>query len=473
MNPEVAAHFHLPEPRLSFHPDHRSEEHFHPLLGLLQFGPYSSGFLPDPIRVATISPSNGSQDLYRFMRELRSSYPAQERQDYLPDWPGFQSVFRVRMEAAQDLQLELDDSLDNEVQSSSDPHLVLSERLIRSIQSLVPFRTRFDVLFIYLPERWEPGFYGDSREEFDLHHHLKALAASMGIPVQFVREDRALEYPNRASVMWRIGIALYAKAGGIPWKMVESDPATAYIGISYAIKRNDTNDPSYVTCCSQIFDAEGIGLEFIAYNAHEVDIRGTNPFLSRTEMFRVISRSINLYRQRHAGQSPGRVMVHKSSQFREEEVEGAMEALHLCDEVDLLQVIQSPGWRAARLVEESTQSTKSRPADYPVQRGTVLSLTDQDALLWIHGSVTSLSPRRTHFQGARGTPQPIMLRRFAGHGSWHDTAFAALALSKMNWNNDALYDQLPVTMGYASILAEVMKGIEHLANQPYQFRFFM
>ena len=43
----------------------------------------------------------------------------------------------------------------------------------------------------------------------------------------------------------------------------------------------------------------------------------------------------------------------------------------------------------------------------------------------------------------------------------------------MNWNNDALYDQLPVTMSYAKVLSRVVKRIPQLRRSPYQFRFFM
>ena len=57
--------------------------------------------------------------------------------------------------------------------------------------------------------------------------------------------------------MWRIGFALYVKAGGVPWKLAEADPETAYIGLSYAVRPMESKRPRFVTCCSQVFDAEG------------------------------------------------------------------------------------------------------------------------------------------------------------------------------------------------------------------------
>ena len=109
---------------------------------------------------------------------------------------------------------------------------------------------------------------------------------------------------------------------------------------------------------------------------------------------------------------------------------------------------------------------------YPVKRGTLIGLNDREALFWLHGRVEGLS-EKVHFQGGRGTPQPLRLVRHAGHGSWDDTARSALALSKMDWNNDALYDHLPVTMSYAKVLARVVKRMPSLGTTPYQFRFFM
>jgi hypothetical protein len=474
MSAQIDPHLWLPEPQLAFHPDRGSDRDIHPLRGLLRFGPYSSGLMPDPIRVATLAPAGESERLYTFLRELNTRYEPTERKEYLPEWPGFQAVFGVHMRGAGgSCHRELDADLESEFEASSKPHIVLADRILRAIQALGAWRDQFDVLFIYIPERWEPGYFGGPGEDFDLHDHIKAATAMRRLPVQLVREDKALSYPHRASVMWRIGVALYAKAGGIPWKLADTDEETAYIGISYAVRPLESDSPRFVTCCSQVFDAQGAGLEFVAYDADEVNVQRDNPFLSRTEMFRVMTRSMGLYRRRHAGRSPRRVMVHKTTEFKPDEVDGCMEALHLCEAVDLIQVVEDVPWRGVRIERDAHKRAKGRPAAFPVARGTVIGITPREALLWTHGDVRGIDQRGSYFQGARSTPRPLRLFRHAGHGPWDDTAQAALALSKMDWNNDALYDALPVTMSYAKVLAGVVKRMPELGTAPYQFRFFM
>lgn len=73
--------------------------------------------------------------------------------------------------------------------------------------------------------------------------------------------------------------------------------------------------------------------------------------------------------------------------------------------------------------------------------------------------------------GDRARPSRHILH--AGNGPWDETAHSALALSKMNWNNDALYGRLPVTMSYAHVLARVLKRMPSLGATPYQILFFM
>ena len=472
MKSRLKSHMQLSEPKLSFHATRLSDCLHHPLRGLQRFGPYSSGFIPEPIRIATLAPFGESRYLYEFIKELKKKYRPTERKDYLPDWPGFHGVFGVHIEPApRSCRLELSHKTEVNFRNAEKPHVIIAEILTKEIHNIRAHRSEFDVLFIYIPKRWELAIFGEPGEDFDLHDYLKAFTAQRGIPIQIVRENSAVSYPCRASVMWRIGLALYAKVGGIPWKLSEADPEVAYIGISYSLRTLNSDKAQFVTCCSQIFDSEGAGLEFIAYDTTEVDVQRGNPFLSKTEMFRVMTRSMDLYRRQHAGRSPRRVMVHKTTEFKRDEIDGCMEALHLCETVDLIQVVEDVGWRGVCL-SRNDPGKKGKPTPFPVSRGTIIQIAPREVLLWTHGNVEGIT-RGSYFQGSRSTPRPVRLVRHAGHGSWDDTARAILGLSKMNWNNDSLYDPLPVTMTYAKILSRVVKRIPNLENMPYQFRFFM
>ena len=458
----------LAEPELAFHPDRPGDRSPHPLNGLLEYGPFSRALVNtviDPIRVATITPAGEGAQLAALVREFEASHQPRERRQYLPAFPGFQRVFGVRI-VPSGANVELPPTVDGELEAATKPHLVLGERLAHAVAALEAARNEFDVVLIYLPERWERAFEGERDEDFDLHDFLKALTAMRGIPSQIVREGSAVSYFCRASVMWRLGIAIYTKAGGVPWKLADADPDTAYIGLSYAIRPQEGERPRFVTCCSQVFDADGAGLEFIAYETDDVTIERRNPFLSRAEMRRVMARSLSLYQRRHAGRPPRRVIVHKTTEFKREEVEGCFDALEIAEVVELVQVKQEGSWRGIKI------EGKLRPAGYPLDRGSYLQLGDRDVLLWTQGDAPAVAAGSFYKEG-KGIPGPLELVRFAGHGGWDEHCRAVLGLTKMNWNNDALYDRLPVTLGYAQVLARTVKRMPRLAARPYPFRLFM
>jgi len=52
-------------------------------------------------------------------------------------------------------------------------------------------------------------------------------------------------------------------------------------------------------------------------------------------------------------------------------------------------------------------------------------------------------------------------------------AAEALALTKMDWNNDALYDPVPVTIRYSKRLARTIANVPSLPGRDYPFRLFM
>lgn len=464
------------EPSLAFHAERLSDRDAHPLIGLVNHGPYSRS-LPhlvlEPIRIGIIAPHGMLRPAEALISELETRYAPRERRQYLVDFLGFSRIFGVRAVLAQSsARLELPAQLDDDLARSPRPHQLLAERLTQALSALQAHRTEFDVVLVLLADRWAAGFWGPETEDFDLHDYLKAITAARGIPMQVVREGSGLQYFCRCSVMWRLSIAFYCKAGGIPWKLADAPQDTAFIGLSYAMRPQDDTGPRFVTCCSQVFDADGVGLEFIAYETGDIHIERDNPYLSRGEMRRVMARSLWLYQRRHAGRPPRRVVVHKSTEFKREEVDGCFDAWLAAEGLDLVQVQQDTLWHGV-LLNKRPGEPKGEPESYPCVRGTYLPLGAREVLLWTQGNAPTAVGGKNYYKEGKGVPTPLLLQRFAGHGGWDDTCSAVMGLSKMNWNNDGLYDRLPVTMGYAQVLARIVKRMPHLGTAPYQVRFFM
>lgn len=469
----------LEEPLLRFDPVDRTQTHIHPLRGLLQFGPYSSaivGAVPDPIRCAAIGPAGEGAGLVAIIKDLEAELDPSERHQYLPRWPGFRRVFHRDLRVLpRSRNIQLSHELDIRLQSVNRPHRFLAEALCDAIHQLYMRRSEFDLVIIYLPIRWKTAFNAVD-EEFDLHDFVKGTTASLGIPSQIVLESTATSNPNRASIAWALGIGIYAKVGGTPWKLAATDERVAFIGISYALRRDAQGGSRFVTCCSQIFDSEGGMLEFVAYQmaANRVSILGHNPFLSRDQMRAVISQSLVLYLERHAGVVPERVVVHKSTEFKKSEVEGCWDALERVNDVELLQIQDNTPWRAVQVEPDRRSSSGEQATAYPTKRGTLLYLGDYEALLWTQGNAPEVAFNgRGFFKEGVGIPRPILLRRWAGSMGAEAAASEVLALTKMNWNNDDLYDTLPTTLGYASTLAKVIKTMPSIESGPYSYRLFM
>lgn len=409
------------------------------------------------------------------MKMLRQRHEPTDRKEYVPPFPGFDRLFGTPLVAAQaSTHLQLPDSL-SALGGNGSPEARIASTLRNAIDRLALMRDRFDVAVVHLPDEWSSGLRTPT---FDARDYLKALGAAHAIPTQVVN-DRVFTFAYKASLSWRLAIALHVKAGGIPWKLAPLSgvpDATAYIGLAYAL-RGAPKSAHYVTCCSQVFDMDGGGMQFVAFEAQDAvedsEEARRNPFLGRRDMRAVLARSLQLYQARNGGALPRRLVVHKTTGFKQQEIDGALDALSSVPEVECIEVGTNAHWRGVWLGASQKAGRRSEPHRYPVPRGAMVMRSGVSAFLWVAGNAPSASNTGDYYQGKKSIPRPLVLTRHTGTGPLEVTCHEALALTKMDWNNDALYDPVPVTIRYSQRLARTIANVPELPGNSYPYRLFM
>jgi hypothetical protein len=468
----------LDEPLLSFSPSDSSQVDVHPLRGLINYGPYSKGSFGGytaKVRIAIVGPESAFRRCGALMASLRDSYQPNDRTEYVPTYPGFEALFRVKLDAAPAAaHIKWPDFL-SQLPGEGDVQVRLFQAMDAALRRLDAVRNEFDVVLMHFPDSWAPA---TRTKLFDAHDALKALGAKYNIPTQ-VLNDRAFTFRYKASLAWRLATALYVKAAGTPWKLaplkgVPDD--TAYIGLAYAL-RGDQRDAHYVTCCSQVFDMDGGGMQFVAFEARDpvkdVAEARRNPFLSRDDMRAVLARSMELYQGRNGGNLPKRLVIHKTTAYKPEEIDGAFDALSGVPEIECIEVGATSCWRGVWLIQSGQPKQPTKPSGYPVPRGTMVIRSSNSALVWIAGNAPGVSNTGDYYQGKKSIPKPLQIIRHAGRGPLELIVHEALAMTKMDWNNDALYDPVPVSIRYSQRLARTIANVPDLPRNVYPYRLFM
>ncbi len=187
----------------------------------------------------------------------------------------------------------------------------------------------------------------------------------------------------------------------------------------------------------------------------------------------LLARSLELYQGRNGGNLPKRMVIHKTTAFKEAEIEGAFDVLTGVAEIECVEVSSASCWRGVWLIKSGQEKPPSKPSGFSLPRGTMVIRTGNSALVWVAGNAPEVSTKGDYYQGKKSIPRPLQLIRHAGSGPLELTAHEALALTKMDWNNDALYDPVPVSIRYSQKLARTIANVPDLPRNVYPYRLFM
>lgn len=467
--------FNLKEPKLKFSLSDSNYATIHPLKGLSDFSPLDYSFTTDhslksTLKLAIICPDDKFDVLIKQLNLLKSQVTFKSEKDYLIDYPGFDTAYQKY--------------IDFPVSSSSEHcSLIKSAEVVnmniqqfydlvkRKIDYFDSLKGDFNIIILYIPKEWErfrelktDSFY------FDLHDSVKLYCAKRHIKVQFI-EEKSLNYYDQSKVQWWLSLGLYTKANGIPWMLETSNESSAFVGLGFAIKKNAVKN-KVVMGCSQIFDSTGQGLRFMLQPLNNPIIRGKNPFMSKEDARRIMLKLRESYNRLDPNGKLEKVVIHKTTYFTRDEMEGIGQALEGIPQIELLQIQEHHSWRGIQGAYD--QNGKPMIHSYPVKRGTTVQLDNNSFLLWTHGNVNNEALKSVnYYQGGRGIPAPLLIKRFRGYDSIETTANDILSLTKMNWNGGELYKKTPVTLEFSKKLSQMSKQDEQLNNTPYDFRFFI
>lgn len=445
----------------------------HPMRGLVQFGPYDGELVREErcgeLRIGVISPKKGEAELSAYLRQLQNPHTAVEtKAEYLVQYPGFQKAFRLplNLPGAGNPAWRTLPTITLDVGQLLATQKMIIAAIEREIEALRA-TAQADVIVIMVPSEWKPFeklLIEDVRH--DLHDYVKAFCVQRGISTQFLREETFAK-TQQCEVLWWLAQSLYVKSLRTPYILDGQDPGTVFVGIGYGMTA-DRSRGGVVLGCSHLYDAAGQGLRYVLSRIKQPIWRNRNPYLTRDDAIRVGLQARQLFWDTYF-KLPDRVVLHKRTPFLDAEKEGFAHALKGVAQLEMLTFEYENAWRFLAF-----NARKQEVDGFPVRRGTVMPLSDNKCLLWVHGGTTEVHEKGyVYFQGKSRIPVPLRITRFMGHTPLPQIANEVLGLSKMDWNSFDLYSQMPATLESSGAIAGIGQLISRFGPEMYDYRLFM
>lgn len=458
----------VPEPVLNFSTrDKNYITHTNPMLGLQGNRPFdlpSIAIAPTNIPIGVICPQTSCIPLYNFLTKLNTRNVMPRQAGYIQPYNGFQSIYGVSL----DVPFYKGNSFWVTCKDNQNDGLALANNMCKHIERISEMSPRA-IVIIFIPKRWSNLRTFKVQEiEVDFHDYIKAYCAQKGVTTQFIEEKTINNSYMECEILWWLSLALFVKFGRTPWTLGSLNEDTAYAGIGYSVQQNQKN--KIVVGCSHMYNSHGQGLSFRLKKIDNAIIdRKNNPYLSKDEAYKLGLNIVELFND-SMYKKPKRVVIHKRTIFKEDEIDGFVSALSpYVQDIELITIEEErdfkliPGFLGSNITADN----------YPIHRGICTPIDDNTALLWTHGSLESTIPGKTYYQGGKGIPMPLKLTRCYGVSTIDEIASEILSFTKINWNSFYFYSKLPATIETSNVVANIGRFLQHYNGNTFDYKYFI
>ena len=501
---QMASYAVIEEPFLEFGTASKTDEQpftQDPQIGLLQHGPYSLQLgQPWHPPSTTLVPICADEDFDAVINALERMETFERVDD--PNWyvrvdfPGYEAAYHSKLEIVQDCNGQiiprtvwdaalgertpregfriLIDALTASLTAVADSHPNATAVVFLPRDIVTQFRTLTSDFQLAKPRKPKATTTSDARQILlfedlfdtdddtetlynDLRRAIKVRAMQKGLPLQILTDSFLNEEPSQpwAGKFWNVSCSLFCKAGGIPWRLPTAENI-AHCGIRFGVSKDESGTKILVGV-AQVFSASGELVAVRTGPASKAPKRTSEAgyFLTEEQAFELVSNAIVDY-ESVLGRLPDRMLIHKSSSFKDVELKGINAAKGGVREIDLVYI---KGKTPLRIMPQGGQ---------PAARGTIVPTSDDSALLYLSGFISS----ETSWRG-KHIPSPVELVRFQSNRSLLDLSEEVLRLTKMNWNTTVFASRHPCTFSNATEMIGMMKELRKAETLAPQIKYYI
>lgn len=462
----------LEEPELLFAGDGEAKD---PRSGLLKYGPIPRVESADGevVSVGIVGTSRSISMTEALLRKMRTGIKStQQRKRWKHHFPGLgvEAELRLDYQLLEKWKARIQPQEVDKIRNvrDRDKRIELSLKAFEyKIASICKQTPPPDLIFVAIPEEIveicaDPDTKTQriqTREGGDFHNRIKIVGMQF-TPTQ-IMTPKALrggkDVQEESEIAWNVAVGMLYKAReGRPWKLTELRSRTCYVGISFYKTQDDEEETR--AAIAQVFIDNGE--HFVIEGGTIEDARAEKPqtHLAYEDANRIARDIIEAYGERR-DETPNRLVIHKTSEFLDEESRGFSDGANDVNVKEFLSISQ----------HHPLQFFAER--DNPPLRGT-LSIPPGENEYFLY--TTGFVPEQSVYNHG-GTPNPLLIRPHEEYftGDYHRVCDEILKFTKLDWNSSDFCRAQPVTISIADdvsgILAEPKASEINLQSHYYYY----